>query len=151
LKTTARAVAPGDSLPVTGEKFGGASRLELVLVGVAGRFEMASVRADTAGAFHATLAVPDTLPPGDYRLVAVATDGDEVAGLDLSVHARAQVAEPDAHATDEHHDMAGAPSAEPLALERARSPWVTGSAVAFAGLALIAGLILVRRPRGGEA
>lgn len=96
---------------------------------------------DSAGAFQHLLRLPATVAEGSYRLVAVAADGDEVASLDVTVLKAAEAAE---HAG---HDMMNEPTGEPLALERAKSPLVTAGALAGIGLALVAGVVLLRRPR----
>lgn len=139
LKVASRQFAPGDSLRIVGEKFGGRNELRLLLVGAAGRIELATVKTDSAGAFTTTLRVPDDARLGTYRLVAVASDGDEVAALDVALTARPAAAESDDAGTVER------PTAEPLELERAGSPLVTGGAVVVAGLALILGVTLLRR------
>ena len=121
-----------------------AARLALTMEGMAGRVALGKVTADSAGAFTASLHVPADLALGTYRLVARAGDGDEVASLDVEVVAGAAAAAPaDAHAGH-------APSAAPLALARARSPWVTGGALAAIVLALAGGVVLLRRPRRGQ-
>lgn len=141
LKLANRTVAAGDSVALAGEKFTRNAALKLVLVGVAGRFELGDARTDSAGRFERALLVPADLKAGPYRLVAVATDGDEVASLDVTI---VEVVEAAEHAG---HDMTAEPSHEPLALERARSPWVTGGAWVGIALALVAGVALLRRPR----
>lgn len=151
LKPAARSFAPGDSLPVAGAKFGNRKPLVLLLVGIGGRYELARVQSDTAGAFQTTLAVPDSLPTGSYRLVAVASDGDEVASLDVSVLARAAGVDMPTAPMGEDHGMAGEPSKEPLVLARARTLWVTGGAILLIGLVLIGGLALLRRPAADPA
>lgn len=149
LKPAARSFSPGDSLPVSGAQFGDSKRLVLFLVGVGGRYEVARVQSDTAGAFRSTLAVPDTIPLGSYRLIAVASDGDEVSSLDVAVLARPAGADASTPPMGADHDMAGPPSKEPLALDRARSPWVTGGAALLGLVALVGGLALLRRPAQG--
>ncbi|MGH7751772.1 MAG: hypothetical protein ACREN5_03060, partial [Gemmatimonadales bacterium] len=70
-------MSPGDSLRLSGAKFTKQTGLRLALVGLEGRIELGTVRIDAAGAFQTTLLVPATASPGQYRLIAVATDGDE--------------------------------------------------------------------------
>jgi len=140
LRVAAREVAAGDTLPIVGEKFGRRLRLTLVLEGTGGQWELGTLESDSIGAFRAALAVPATVTPGGYRLVAVAADGDVVAGVDVAVLERpagTTVAAQPEHAGHE-------PSAEPLALDRATSPMVTGGALTAALLAMVAGVFLLR-------
>lgn len=144
LKLATRTLVAGETVPVKGGKFTGNSPLALALVGMAGRLSLATVRSDSTGAFAASVVVPREAPAGSYRLVAVAEDGDEVASLDVTVSAAA---------TADHASMPGhegmemdEPSSEPLALDRARSPLVTWSVVTGIGLAVVGGVVLLRRP-----
>jgi hypothetical protein len=142
LRVAAREVAVGDTLAIAGEKFGRLLRLTLAIEGTAGRWEIATLETDSSGAFRVALPVPEPVTPGGYRLVAIAPDGDRVAGVDLVVNERVvgrAVVSPAGHADHE-------PSAEPLRLDRARDPLVTGGVLAVAGLALVAGVLLLRRP-----
>jgi len=103
------------------------------------------VHADTSGAFAAMLHVPPDIAPGSYRLIAIASDGDEVGVLDVSVVS----ARPGSSAASRHEsDM---PSAVELTLPRARNPWVTGAAVLVIMLSLIGGALLLRRPTTNTA
>jgi hypothetical protein len=146
LKPATRTLTAGDTLAVVGEKLPKRERITLRLVGVGGRIALDTVQADSAGAFAARVLVPGSVPPGAYRLVAVADDGDEVATLDVTVVAAAPAAD---HAAMDHADEALAaaePSADPLVLDRARSAAVTWSAVGAIVLALGLGGALLRRP-----
>jgi hypothetical protein len=145
LKVGSRQLVAGSTLRIAGEEFGGGAKLTLVLVGVRGRFELGEVATDSAGAFANEFAVPGDLPNGAYRLVAVASDGDEVATLDVAVAAVAPLGEPGA--TDE--EERSVPTAEPLELDRAGSPWVKGGTVVAIVIAIVTGGALLRRP--GEA
>ena len=141
LKLANRELVAGDSVRLTGEKLPRRGTIALQLSGVAGLIRLAEVRADGAGAFATVVLVPADLAAGPYRLVAVASDGDEVAALDVSVvHAAS-------HAPATGHKVPDlTPSAEPLVLARARSLWVTRGAIAAIALALIGGVALLRRP-----
>jgi len=140
LKLASRQFVAGDSLHVVGEKFARRSASVLLLTGVHGRIRLQEVRADTGGTFGAMLYVPPDVAPGSYRLIAIASDGDEVAALDVAVVS----ARPVASATSHHESEM--PSAVDLTLPRARSPWVTGAAVAVIMLSLIGGALLLRSP-----
>lgn len=144
LKLASRELVVADSARVTGEKFTRRSTLVLFLSGVRGRIRLQEVQVDTGGAFAAMLHVPSDITPGTYRLIAIASDGDEVASLDVGVvDAQPAVSLASHHASE-------MPSAIGLVLPRARSPWVTGGAVLAIALSLIGGALLLRRP-GTEA
>ena len=140
LKLPTRQLVAGDSLQVVGEKFAPRSALVLFLTSVRGRTRLQEVRADTGGAFAATLHVPPGIASGSYRLIAIASDGDEVAALDVAV-----VSTRPATPTAGHH-MREMPSAVALTLARAHSPWVTGAAALVIMLSLIGGTLLLRTP-----
>lgn len=140
LRPATRELAAGDTLAVSGEHFTESAALELLLVGPRGRLPLGTVRTDSMGTFTARLMVPLEAGAGAYRLVAVAADGDEVAAVDVAVlPARAAGPAPAAVPIVEE------PSAEPLALDRARSPLVTGAVLAAAVAAALLGVSLLRR------
>ncbi len=142
LKFADRRLVAGDTVRVTGEKFPKVSSLVMLLVGPAGRTRLGDARTDTAGVFRAAPVIPADLPVGAYRLVVLASDGDEVGALDVEVvPAAAQ-----AHGMMQHGGGASEPSAQPLALDRARSPWVTGGTLAVIVVAVVVGGLLLRRP-----
>jgi hypothetical protein len=143
LKLADRRLAAGSSVHVGGEKFVRSGTLELVLVGLAGRVPLGKVETDSVGGFTESLGVPANLEFGSYRLVAISSDGDEVASLNVELMAAPE--EPEAEGA---HSEAAEPTAEPLALDRAESPWVTGGAVVGIVFALAAGGLLLRKPRG---
>jgi len=129
--------------------------LRLLLVGVAGRFQLGEVTADGVGGFAESLEVPANLALGAYRLVAIATDDDEVASLNVELLAAAPDADEEHehageanHPDDGEHTDAAEPTDEPLSLDRAGSPLVTGGAVVAILLALVTGGLLLRRPQG---
>jgi len=70
----------------------------------------------------------------------LASDGDEVGALDVEVVPAAQRG----HAG--HEDGSAEPSAQPLSLQRARSTWVTGGALAVIAVTILGGGLLLRRP-----
>jgi len=113
----------------------------MLLVGPAGRTRLGEVRTDTAGVFRTAPVIPADLPVGAYRLVVLASDGDEVGALDVEVMPAAQREHPAGHT-----DGSAEPSAQPLSLERARSPWVTGGTLAVIVVAVVVGGLLLRRP-----
>ncbi len=133
LKLSDRHLVQGSTVRIGGEKFSRNGNLDLVLVGVAGRFTLGKVTADSVGGFESSFEIPADLEVGSYRLVAIASDGDEVASLNVDL-----LGQPEAEPTD-------GSSAEPLAVDRAGRPWVTGGAVVGIVLALVAGGMLLRR------
>jgi hypothetical protein len=141
LKIASRIFGVGDRVDVRGEEFRSGAQVKLVLVGVDGRRPLGDVKADTGGRFGVGIALPSDVRPGLYRIVAVAADGDEISGVNVELLAGAV---PDG-ATMDHAEMV-MPSAEPLDLERAASPLVTGVAGVLAGLSLLLGVVLLRAP-----
>lgn len=141
LRLADRRLVAGDTARVSGEKFPKASRLVMLLVGPAGRTRLSDVQTDTAGVFRAAPVIPAELPVGAYRLVVLASDGDEVGALDVEVVPATQRGHPAGHT-----DTAGEPSPRPLSLQRARNPWVTGGTLAVILVAVVVGGLLLRRP-----
>ncbi len=146
LRLVTREFPVGGSFRLAGEKFARGATLRLLLVGTQGRVELGRVRADSAGRFAGDLEVAAGLAAGAYRLVAIATDGDEVASTDVSVVPPAAAPScPLCRAPGSN--LAGhlaPPSGEPLALLRARSGAVTGGAAATIVVALLAAAVLLR-------
>ncbi len=147
LKVATRSLPAGDSISLAGEKFGANSQLTLLLTGMSGTIELAKVRTDSAGAFTLKFVLPADAAHGAYRLIALATDGDEVAGLDVTVVASAAS---NAHDMDDMGAENGEPSDEPLVLDRARSGPVSGGAIAFVAVAVVLGVVLLRRPKAAS-
>ena len=145
LKLATRRLVPGDSVEATGQRFSRRATLRIELVGIADRTRLDEVRTDSLGAFRRALVVPANLSPGSYRVVVVAADGDEVASVEVSVVARTS-APMSSHVHEEN-----APTARPLALARARSPLVTGGALALITLTFVTGVTLLRRSLAVES
>ncbi len=141
LHLATRHLVSGDSVGMRGEHFGRHAVLRIQLVGTAGRTPLGEVRTDSAGAFQATFSVPPSLNQGSYRVVAVASDGDEVASVDVSV-----VRKTTSQLT-EHRFQESTPSSRPLVLARARSQVVTGAALLLIVLSVIGSAMLLKRPR----
>ena len=159
LKLASRQLVSGSTVLIRGEMFAERGKLQLLLVSVAGRFELGEVTADSVGGFAESLEVPANLALGAYRLVAIATDEDEVASLNVELLAAAPEADEENehaeagagaanHSEDGEHAEAAEPTDEPLSLDRAGSPLVTGSAVVAILLALVTGGLLLRKPQG---
>ena len=132
----------GSAAQIGGEKFATDGVLELFLVGVAGRFTLGKVTADSVGGFNNSFDIPIDTEVGSYRLIAVATDGDEVATVNVNVLAAPEEPVP----VDPEAPAMVEPSAEPMVLDRARSPLVTGGAVVGIVFALVTGGMLLRKP-----
>lgn len=143
LKLASRTLVPGGTVQIDGERFARGKTLELVLIGLDGRIRLGDVIADSVGRFARLFDTPADLDAGPYRLVAIAADGDEVASLNVELMAAPE--EPEA---GDAHPEAAEPTGEPLALDRAESPWVTGGALVGIVFALVAGGLLLRKPRG---
>ena len=140
-----RQLVPGTAIEIGGRDFGARSALELVLVSVAGRFALGSVTADSVGGFTRSFDVPMDMNIGAYRIIAVAGDGDEVASLNVEMLAATAAGADDASDMSQDDDMAHSePSADHMEVERAGSPWVTGSAVLSVIVALGVGVTLLR-------
>ena len=95
LRLSDRHLVQGSTVQIGGEKFSENGNLDLVLVGVAGRFTVGKVTADSVGGFESSFEIPADLEVGSYRLVAIASDGDEVASLNVDL-----LGQPEAGPTD---------------------------------------------------
>ena len=150
LKLTSKSFRAGDSLAIAGAKFSKKDELTLALVGVNGRVALGDVSTDTAGAFRRVMLVPASLAAGEYRLVAEAIDGDEVATLDvvvLAVSAMAGMPDMPGMKHPAEHEGAEMPTGAPLELVRPRSAVVTTTAIAVIIACALGGGLLLRRPR----
>jgi len=150
LRVAEQRLAPGATVAVSGAKFGKGEVYQMLLVGTAGRTKLLDVTTDAQGAFSGSIVVPAGAAAGAYRLVLEASDNDEAASLDVEVMpaSAAQAASGEHHHEEgaAHEHSGDAPSAEPLKLDRARSPLVRGGALASAALAFAVGIFLLRRP-----
>ena len=104
---------------------------------------MGTVTADSVGGFMQSFDVPTGLGLGGYRLIAMASDGDEVASLNVEILAAPAEAS-DHMDTPGGHDE-GEPSDEHMEVDRAGNPLVMGGAVVGVVLALGAGMLLIRK------
>ncbi len=145
LKLATQRLVQGDSVEATGQRFSRRAPLTIELVGIAGRTRLDEVRTDSLGAFRRALVVPANLSRGSYRVVVVAADGDEVASVEVSVVARASAP------MSSHVRQENPPTARPLALIRARSPLMTGGALAIIALTFVTGVMLLRQSPAVES
>jgi hypothetical protein len=149
LTLAAPSAAAGQSLAVTGSDFGAGTALRLVLRGALREYELAGVRADEGGSFRLDVIIPETVPPGAYRVVAVAEDGDDTAAADLEVQAPVAASAEHAHQEASGAGMSAAaavPQAGPLAIERRWSGVEWFVLGLLLGAALAGGIALYRRP-----
>lgn len=149
LRSTQSSVSAGASLELTGSDFTGSETYALKLLGVLDEYEVSEVAADSAGTFTYRLEVPANVSPGAYQIVAIASDGDVVARLDITVLAAS--AEGGASAPGEHPagGQEGNPSSaarhDDIRIERNRSGIEWGVIGLVIGLAGGVGLGMVRR------
>ena len=148
LQPTTKQWVVGATVQIRGKQFGKHADLALVLVGTRGQIRLRMVRTDSAGGFVADLTIPTGMTAGDYRLVAIAEDGDRVASVEIAVMEAGPLAPlgEDQHAGHDEANMA-MPTADPLELVRARSAVMTGAAVLFIVAATLGSGLLLRRPR----
>lgn len=148
LQPATRRFPVGGTVEVRGRQFGKNSDLSLVLVGTRGKLRLLEVQTDSLGGFVVDLMISAGTTEGEYRLAAIAADGDQVATVDVVVVAPAPAG---AGMEAEHTEHSGAemamPSPEPLQLERARSPLVTGLAAGFILVTALGGGLLLRGRR----
>jgi hypothetical protein len=147
----AKQLAPGGELVIRGAKLGKGSSVRLELRGALATFNFGRVRVDTAGKFEQRVTVPVDARPGEYKVVAVAADGDVAAEANLIV-AAAVVAAPattDTHARMENMPGMGATggphaTAEAMDVPVATTPagWLVIAASIL--LAALGGLVLLR-------
>ena len=100
LEADRSAAAAGNTLALDGREFTAGAEYQLRLVGTLDEYDITKVQADSTGRFRVDVTVPSAARPGRYRLVAVAGDGDEVAGADLRVTDRAAASSPPDTAAD---------------------------------------------------
>lgn len=149
LKLVSKTFRAGDSVAITGAKFTKKDQVTLVLIGLAGRVTLAAVPTDTVGAFKRTVFIPASVAAGQYRLVAEAIDGDEVAALEVMVHAAtsAMGAMPGMEGMAGHEGMSVDPTGDALTIVRARGTTVTTTAMLLIIACVAAGAMLLSGPQ----
>lgn len=142
LEASASAVAAGGTLELTGSEFVADEEVRLRLLGALEEHELGTVTPDSAGRFRLELELPADVRQGRYQVVALASDGDEVARLDLSVTPAAS--------GDGEDAAEGAPAgedearADEMEIERSRSGVEWAALLAIVGLSGGLGARLLR-------
>lgn len=149
LKSSLTGVEAGKVLPLEGTGFHGGQTVTLVLLGALTEYTLRDVTVDAEGVFAFDIDVPADVRPGQYQLLALSGEDNEVreAQMDLSVMAVAQVA-----VSAESHDegaggtaaMVAVASAEEMPIARATTGVGWGVIGLLIGLAGGAGATLLR-------
>lgn len=152
LKSPQSAVAAGGLLTLEGTDFAGGETYLLKLVGALREYELREVEASPAGAFSLEIEIPETVKAGQYKLTAIAPDGDAVASLDLTIlevgpAATTGTGVATADAAERAHGGEGDQMAQAadLPIERSRSGAEWGVIGLLIGLASGLGVSLIRR------
>lgn len=150
LKSTRTSVAAGSTMPVEGLEFDAGATVQLVLRGALAEYELRSVTPGDEGTFQLDLEIPRETRPGEYRLVALASDGDVHAQLDVVVMAAA----PQDMMEEGEHEMAGDSGerggmdgmarADEIPIERSRAGIEWGVIGLLIGIAGGAGAVILR-------
>lgn len=147
LRSSQTSVAAGSSMELSGSDFAGAESYQLRLLGVLDEYDIGEVEAESSGVFSLRLAVPAEVAPGAYQVVAVASDGDVVARLDVTILAAPAGGTTGTTATDHAMRDQAEPAArhDDIQIERDRSGVEWGMIGLVIGLAGGIGLGMVRR------
>lgn len=147
LRSPRSSVAAGDTVPVNGADFSPGVTYELRLVGALREFDLRSIEGGADGTIELTVLIPRGVSPGDYKLVAIAPDGDRVASLDLTVLEPLADHSDTANAGSEpaHAEMEQEARADGMRIERSRRGAEWGAIGLVIGLAAGIGIMLVRR------
>jgi hypothetical protein len=150
LRSSRSSVSAGASLPLSGSDFAGSETYQLKLLGVLNEYDVGQVAADSAGVFTHQLTIPADVTPGAYQVVAVASDGDVVARLHITVlgggaGGAASQAGDHSGGADQEGDPSSAARHDDIRIERDRSGMEWGVIGLVIGLAAGVGLGLVRK------
>ncbi|HWP02153.1 MAG TPA: hypothetical protein VNL96_01735 [Gemmatimonadaceae bacterium] len=146
LRLGSKVVAAGDTLMVRGEKLPRSAPIGLRLRSALDSLILGTVTTDSSGFLAHPVAIPATVRPGSYTLLAVAADGDIVARAEIVVSAAPSAADsPSDHRA--HTAATGATSTTgargiPLARESKTYEWVT--ILLFSALCAVIGARLLR-------
>ncbi len=136
LKSSRSSVSAAATLDLTGADFNESAAYKLRLLGALSEYDLREVETDSAGTFSIELAIPADVRPGSYQVVAVASDGDVVARLDLTVLEAASPATTRDGSPEDAGEEAQGARADELRIERPRGSmeWgVIGLVVGLAG------------------
>ena len=133
--------SPGREIEVRGERLPRSSTVRLELRGALDSRALGEVATDERGGFATRLLLPTDLDPGRYRLLAFATDGDEVARVDLIILAAPPPELVPAEAAETVHA-----TSDEMELDAALSPPEWAAILAFVVACAAGGLVLLRRP-----
>ena len=103
---SAKQAPAGSELVIRGAKLAKGGSVRLELRGALTTVSFGRVRTDTSGKFEQRVIVPPNTKPGEYKIAAVAPDGDVTAEADLVVIAAGIGAAP-SEAHPGMHDMPG--------------------------------------------
>ena len=152
IRLDAKTIPAGGQLEIRGNKLTKGTEFRLELRGVMKTFTLLNVRTDSTGQFVVHLSLPADAPPGNYTVVAVASDKDVVARADVAL--TAAVSQPASPMPVGHEGMAPSASGTPHATDAMMDlPVSTGSVewgaiIAMTALSLFGGLWLLLR--GGQ-
>lgn len=145
LKSPASSVAAGDSLTLNGEDFVPGESYKLVLRGALAEYELGTASPKPDSTFTRGLAVPRDVRTGQYKIVAVAPDGDDVATLDMVVTAMVNAAGQEDLAGEHRDQPSGEARSDDIVVERSRAGMEWGVIGLVIGLAAGLGVALLRR------
>ncbi|NIP60329.1 MAG: hypothetical protein GWN71_34290 [Gammaproteobacteria bacterium] len=151
LESPSSSATAGSALTLNGKGFAPGQAHRIVLRGTLDEHDLAEVTAASDSTFTLEASIPADLRSGQYRLVAIAPDGDEVATLDMPVTAAARPEARDEHAEGSGDTPGGGSSAEPRAraeeirIERSRAGLEWGAIGLVIGLAGGLGVGLIRK------
>jgi hypothetical protein len=148
LKSLKSAVEAGAEMDLRGEEFIGGEATTLVLRGPLSEYELQDVTPGDDGTFQIDLSIPANVRPGQYRLVALASDGDAAASLDVTILVASASADMGDHAEDAGHEEMGGMDAraEEMPIERSRAGIEWGVIGLLIGAVGGGGAMLVLRP-----
>lgn len=107
LESDRTTIDAGGAIPLRGSQFDEDGTYALRLLGTFDDYDLGEATSDGDGRFAMDVAIPGDVRPGAYQVVAVASDGDVLARLDVTVIAGGM-----AMGAEEHAAMGGADMAE---------------------------------------
>ncbi|MBI4408218.1 MAG: hypothetical protein HY561_00835 [Gemmatimonadetes bacterium] len=138
----------GSEIELRGERLPRNAPLRLELRGTLETFPLAEVRTDSAGVVTGRFGLPAEAGPGNYALVALAADGEEVGRVELVL---VPAAAADGHARHEAGPVEPHATAELMDVPVARNPAEWVAIVGLSLLSLGAGAALLRGSAGPRA